>query len=1100
MRTLKKSLALVLALVMVLGLAVVGASADNAIDKFEDSDQIGDAYLEAVGVLTGLAIVDGMTDTEIAPQGTYQRDQAAKIIAYMVLGKEAADSLVASYAPFQDVPADYWAAGYIAFCKEQGIIDGVSDTSFDPYGTLTGFQWAKMLLAAVGFNANNELEGDSWSLNTARTGHEVGLFDGDNAGADHVALRREQAMLYAFNTLTNVRQVSYTGNGNNYVYDIVGYEWADGTGYTLGYDVFDLKFVEGQIVDNEGMGNSKTVVANADYTNAPTNDWWWNVFFGKDDETISVNADTGLDLMYHAVRVWYTGSNTNGTNVYVNDLATVTTYECDHILSVEDLADELDVAENKIGTDSIGVHGQPYEAYAIDNTALDLSGIADSVHAAVEEDYAYITLYASYATKGYDSSSETTFRNNVSNRTETWTTKVVDNDNIKTDMTDIAYNDDVITIWAQSTQDPSDYAWYATEVTTTEGAITEINKVDGVTVLTLADDTELEMSAFWPLVSQAEDAYVLGQNYVFVLDTHGDVIYATRNNARDLYYFTGDSRIPEGELNSWSSDYYRQYRFVNVTTGEELVVPMSRNADVDEGNYYDVRAVADSNGLYRANLVSAGSNTYANEYVISWPTDPFRFSAADDRATIDRGSDKVVYFDSDTITFVVVEGSGRNMTVETYDGIDALAEDYPVSAYSYFELYNACFTVTGTVDGGKYATTVFVDGDDLTSTSNYIFVPENVDATDWVNVGITNNDEYLVRYDGAYLDGNPQPVYFSLTRNEINSNDTVIARGFYSFTYNADVDGDGDRDGMYVIDTTTRVDDNDFCAYNDVEAASLDSTGAHWEFWHDGNRNTAVDAYNDNVTVVDFYGDVNSPVERDLVWLFQFTSDREQSADYRLAYTVNPYTDEVSTVYVLKGEWHNSLAVRLDTDTMSYDYWDLKVSKVNDFTTGDNDLTITLTPKEGNPPRTDTVYFTWTIEAEDKSDVTGNAFVTPKDGSYTFNVEDIDIGWDKNATLTLNVYATNEVSLELAELDSGYWEITSPAATDMPLNVVEGEAVKIELHRTADDTFDGDHTVTLTLGDTTITTEAATFDSTARTLTVSFVPTVSGTYSIAVNN
>ena len=103
MRTLKKSLALVLALVMVLGLAVVGASADNAIDKFEDSDQIGDAYLEAVGVLTGLAIVDGMTDTEIAPQGTYQRDQAAKIIAYMVLGKEAADSLVASYAPFQDL-------------------------------------------------------------------------------------------------------------------------------------------------------------------------------------------------------------------------------------------------------------------------------------------------------------------------------------------------------------------------------------------------------------------------------------------------------------------------------------------------------------------------------------------------------------------------------------------------------------------------------------------------------------------------------------------------------------------------------------------------------------------------------------------------------------------------------------------------------------------------------------------------------------------------------------------------------------------------------------------------------------------------------------
>ena len=61
MRTLKKSLALVLALVMLLGLGVVGASADNALDNYTDADEIGDAYLEAVGVLTGLGIVDGMT-------------------------------------------------------------------------------------------------------------------------------------------------------------------------------------------------------------------------------------------------------------------------------------------------------------------------------------------------------------------------------------------------------------------------------------------------------------------------------------------------------------------------------------------------------------------------------------------------------------------------------------------------------------------------------------------------------------------------------------------------------------------------------------------------------------------------------------------------------------------------------------------------------------------------------------------------------------------------------------------------------------------------------------------------------------------------------
>ena len=104
MRTLKKSLALVLALVMVLGLGVVGASADNALDNYTDTGDIGDAYLEAVGVLTGLGIVDGMTDTTIEPDGTYTRAQAAKIVATMLLGVDAADSLKATTAPFEDVP------------------------------------------------------------------------------------------------------------------------------------------------------------------------------------------------------------------------------------------------------------------------------------------------------------------------------------------------------------------------------------------------------------------------------------------------------------------------------------------------------------------------------------------------------------------------------------------------------------------------------------------------------------------------------------------------------------------------------------------------------------------------------------------------------------------------------------------------------------------------------------------------------------------------------------------------------------------------------------------------------------------------------------
>ena len=253
MRTLKKSLALVLALVMVLGLGVVGASADNKLDDYTDAKDIGDAYVEAVGVMTGLEIVDGMTETTIDPTATYTREQAAKIIAYMVLGKSAADSLTCTVAPFDDVAADRWSAGYISFCVEQGIIDGMTDTTFEPTGTLTGFQWAKMLLSAVGFNANGEFTGDSWSLNTARVAHSVGLFSGDAAGADHVALQRQQAMLYAFNTLTSVGCVVYSEALGDYIYSYNNELW-DRYTYegTLGWNVFKLNHAEGIITDNEG--------------------------------------------------------------------------------------------------------------------------------------------------------------------------------------------------------------------------------------------------------------------------------------------------------------------------------------------------------------------------------------------------------------------------------------------------------------------------------------------------------------------------------------------------------------------------------------------------------------------------------------------------------------------------------------------------------------------------------------------------------------------------------------------------------------------------------------------------------------------------------
>ena len=160
MRTLKKTLSLLLAVALVLSLTVVGASAaytGNKVDTLKDAADVGADYSEAVGVMVGLGIIEGYDDGTLRPETTYTREQAAKIIAYMQLGPKDAESLRCTKAPFTDVAADRWSAGYIAYCVEQGIIDGMGDGTFQPEAQLTGYQWAKMLLCAVGYGRNDEM-------------------------------------------------------------------------------------------------------------------------------------------------------------------------------------------------------------------------------------------------------------------------------------------------------------------------------------------------------------------------------------------------------------------------------------------------------------------------------------------------------------------------------------------------------------------------------------------------------------------------------------------------------------------------------------------------------------------------------------------------------------------------------------------------------------------------------------------------------------------------------------------------------------------------------------------------------------------------------
>ena len=146
MRNLKRVLGLALASVMVLSMMVVGASAANY-DDFTDKDEI--VNTEAVSILTALNVINGKDDGSYDPTGIITRGEMAKLICVVLNGGKDPSLGSATTNTYTDT-VNHWAAPYIEYCTQLGIVAGKGDGTFAPNGTVTATEASKMLLVALG--------------------------------------------------------------------------------------------------------------------------------------------------------------------------------------------------------------------------------------------------------------------------------------------------------------------------------------------------------------------------------------------------------------------------------------------------------------------------------------------------------------------------------------------------------------------------------------------------------------------------------------------------------------------------------------------------------------------------------------------------------------------------------------------------------------------------------------------------------------------------------------------------------------------------------------------------------------------------------------
>ena len=248
----KKLLALVLALVMTLSLAVVGSNA-----AFKDADKVNETYSEAVNVLSGMKVFQGYTDGSFQPKGAITRAEVAAIVYRLYTG-DVADkqaSLYATYNKFSDMDGAKWAAGYIGYCANAGLVKGYDAKTFGPADKVTGYQALAMILRAVGYDKNDEFTGAQWQLRVASTAQQAGVLVNVKGVDLHAAATRELVAELLFRTAATVPMVKYTPAFGYVANSIVGAQ------KTLGEQNFDLKL-------------STTV--NADVWGRPANVWTYN--------------------------------------------------------------------------------------------------------------------------------------------------------------------------------------------------------------------------------------------------------------------------------------------------------------------------------------------------------------------------------------------------------------------------------------------------------------------------------------------------------------------------------------------------------------------------------------------------------------------------------------------------------------------------------------------------------------------------------------------------------------------------------------------------------------------------------------------------------
>ena len=291
MKNLKKVLAIVVAMTMMLG--TVGFAA------YTDVDAEADIYT-AVSTLSSLNILTGYEDGSFKPEGDITRAEFCAVVCRALgFNQEAAPTATA----FSDVPAEHWASYYISTLADQKIVNGMGDGTFAPDANVTYEQAIKMLVVALGFEPMAAQKG-GYPTGYLVVANTYEMTEGINAVQNAPATRGVVAQL-TYNSLDVpvMEQVSY---GTENIWQILDGQSYDNYGnsyreYKTLLTKLGVAKIDGVLVETAQNGTlKKNEISYKFHRNRVYGDKSWTAFINQyfeaddDEEVTHATADFTL--------------------------------------------------------------------------------------------------------------------------------------------------------------------------------------------------------------------------------------------------------------------------------------------------------------------------------------------------------------------------------------------------------------------------------------------------------------------------------------------------------------------------------------------------------------------------------------------------------------------------------------------------------------------------------------------------------------------------------------------------------------------------------------------------------------------------------------